>query len=279
MAQVLDEIRQRLYLEAEGASGAKTICYLGQDPVLIGSGENADLRPDGPGVMPEHALVTLEQQHVWLENLSSAGTYLGNRRVVSRTLITPGETFGMGEGCFITLKQTGKTARSGSANIVFPVLLVLIVLAGIAVNVSKLRQQARQDRPITEQNWQEAFLRLSRHLRDAQEKGLIDASFVESFSQAWFRERSGDRAGALAAWHTVFNAMTGLSVEGVTPPGCTIATAAGGSPAVLYMFMGRDWQHDPDAESAWKNLDRAYLNALWWFVSMRIEQLRDNPGQ
>ena len=99
---------------------------------------------------------------------------------------------------------------------------------------------------------------------------MIEPEISKTFAQAWFRERSGATSQALEDWGKMYNTMVGLSIEGVTPDGKTIATGAEASPESLVVFMARNMD-----EYAWENNDKAYADAIWWFVSKRIHILRE----
>lgn len=264
----------RYFLEVNNGTENGLVYYLGDDPVLIGSGSAVGLRIDAPGVKQEHVLVSLVQNRVWIENLSSSGTLLGGRPISKRTLVVPGEIFAIGDETQITLGVLGAKPKGNPANIIFPVLIGLIVIAGLVFNVAMLRRNVMSAAPVTQSNWNEAYNRISNHLQLWSEQSRLPRDFADQFSQAWFRERAGDPKGALAQWRVVYNAMTGLSISGVTQPGKTIAGSVEDNPVILHVFMGREWGHDPDLERVWKNLDQGYMNALWWFVVLRIEVLK-----
>lgn len=273
-----EQASHRYYLEIQVPGGRDMTFQIGEDPVLIGSGAGAALRINAPQVKEEHALLSVAQNRVWIENLSSSGTYLGGRPISKRTLLTPGESFLLGADTRLTLRMAGRTKAANPANIFFPVLLGLIILVGLVVNLALLKRRAVLARPVTQADWSEAFDRIGQHLQGWQRESRLPDDFVAGFAQAWFRERAGDKKGALAQWRILYNAMTALPIKGVTPPGRSIADSVSEDSAILHMFMGRDWEHDPDLERIWRNLDEAYMNALWWFVGQRIEILREDMG-
>ena len=274
-----EQTAHRYYLEVQIPGGRDVTFQIGEDPVLIGSGAGATLRLNAPQVKEEHVLLNVMQNRVWIENLSSSGTYLGGRPISKRTLLSPGEGFTIGDGVRLVLHIAGRNKAANPSNIFFPILLGLIVIAGVVFNLSHLKQRSVFARPVTQGDWNEAFSRINQHLQGWRQESRLPGDFVDGFAQAWFRERAGDKKGALAQWRVLYNAMTALPIKGVTPPGRSIADSVNENPQILHMFMGREWEHDPDLERIWRNLDEAYMNALWWFVGQRIEIIREDLGK
>ena len=66
--------------------------------LAIGRAEPNDLRlPDDPMVSAEHARIVRQRKSFWLEDLGSRnGTYVGDVKIGSRTLLGPGTTFIVG---------------------------------------------------------------------------------------------------------------------------------------------------------------------------------------
>jgi len=261
------------YLEVTTGPDKGLIHWLRGEPVKIGTVDGCDLVLSDPEVGSEHADVTLVRNRVWVENLSARGALLGGRALQRRTVMVVDEVLDLGEKTKVTLRSTGKSQEKSIANIVFPMILGLAVLGGLVLAITNSKAPVRRTGKVTHTDWERAYGRLQKRLDSWASQDMIDPEMSRVFAQAWFRECSGDETRALAYWVKMYNAMAGLSIEGVTPDGKTIATGAETSAESLRAFMARSMN-----DYACENNDNAFADALWWFVSKRIKILRDRQS-
>ncbi|MHC4871438.1 MAG: FHA domain-containing protein [Planctomycetota bacterium] len=269
-----DKKEGRLYLEVLTGENKGITCWLNPDkPILVGSGEVADLRIDDPEAKAEHAVIKIIKNQVWVENVSSSGTLLNGRNVRDRAIVLVDETIGIGPEVKIVLRSTGEKSREDTSPLLIP-LLIAVMIAGsilLAVVTSKPRRSKKKSNVVTAGQWNSAYRRLDTRLKIWVREKRLSRIYADEFTEAWFRDQGGDRKGALQLWKRLYNGLIGLNIAGATPAGRTVASSAAASPKTLYIIMGRDPDRDPDDALMWKGDDASYASAWWWFVNKRID--------
>jgi hypothetical protein len=267
----------RYYLQVKSGAGADRMFYLDETPLLIGSAPNATIQLSGAEVKPEQLLVSLYHGVVWGENLSSAGTLLNRRSLNGRARLTVGDKLKIG-GVEIELNSNAERQENRRANIFFPLLIGFILAAGIFVEVTLLTppQPPARSRYVSEVNWHGAYLEILEQTRRWEKESKLPPGFGNLFSQAWFRDCSGDIPGALARWRDLLLVMINTSIPGVTPTGTTLANAPDTDRDALLRAMNLGWHQDSlAAATTWADVQQDFSLALWYFVTQRIIALNN----
>ena len=87
----------------------------------IGSDESCRIRLAHEKVDPQHAIINIADDNLWLEDLQAAsGTFLDGKQIHKRAVISPGSTIGIGPFNLrvITAGQSGKTESTTADNII-----------------------------------------------------------------------------------------------------------------------------------------------------------------
>lgn len=78
---------------------------VGSEALVIGSGQEADIVVEGPGVEPSHARIIFDGGQVMLEDLSSeSGTYRNGQRLLATIRVFPGDRIGLGPEVVLILE-------------------------------------------------------------------------------------------------------------------------------------------------------------------------------
>ena len=256
------------YLEVTSGPDKGLTLWLSNEPVKIGTVDGCGLMLSDPEVGAEHTEIALVRNRVWVENLSAQGTLMGGRVLQNRTIMVVDEVLEVGQDTKVALRSTVKSDKRPIGKYLFPIILALAVLGGLILAITNVKVPVRGAKRVTHADWERAYGRLQKRMDSWASQGMIEPRVSQAFAHAWFRECSGDQDQALAAWKIMYNAMVGISIEGVTAEGKTMATGAEASPESLKLFMARSMDGD-----AWRNNDKAYADAIWWFVSKRIKSL------
>jgi len=104
-----DESKGLIQVEVVGGPMDGLVAKVSRTYLTIGRGEMHDISlPLDLMVSSSHACIVREGDHYWLEDLGSRnGTYIGDERIVKRTLIGPGTIFVVGRTCLEFMPHRG----------------------------------------------------------------------------------------------------------------------------------------------------------------------------
>ncbi len=95
----------------EGPGSGKSI-KVKTEALVLGSGPEADIRVEGPGVEPRHAQVVFDGGQVKLEDLGTrSGTFRNGQRLLGPVRVFPGDRVGLGPEVVLILE--GDDPRQG----------------------------------------------------------------------------------------------------------------------------------------------------------------------
>ncbi len=262
------------YIEVLSGDSAGKIYSIGDENILVGSLEVNEVVLSDPGVMAEHFTISLNNKRVMVENLSSRGIYVDGKFVNNKVFLKAGNTITIGDGVNIKLCSVNEHNGVKLANIIFPLIILLLVISGAGYMVKSLYHKKNvSNSEITPSQWNLAYSRIYRRLKVWEENRQINETVNDRFADAWIRDNSGDNNYALAKWAELYTLMTIMPVVGVTD-GKPVVECVTGNPLMLYAMMNRVRVLDPSESLSVAESDKAYLNALWWFVNLRIERIR-----
>jgi pSer/pThr/pTyr-binding forkhead associated (FHA) protein len=237
----------------------------------VGRGESSNIQLDDEAVAWEHAIFTVEDNRMFVENLSALGTKVNGRLLTEKTRLSPGDRVEFAPNAVLSVStdQGSGQGSGGGLMVVLALLLVVILGAGIAATVLwntvfKERFQPQQV-AITNDNWQTVYDRLIIKLDQWVEQDKTTAELPARLETAWRFENLGDRRAAHTAYQEI---MTNLMVL-PEPVAGKVSFAAAASPKgrELAVYLGRDPAEDP-AQMPWAG-DGMHASALVWFVRTR----------
>ena len=267
------------YIEVLSGDSAGKIYSIGNENILVGSLDVNEVVLSDPGVMAEHFTISHSNKRIMVENLSSRGIYVDGKFVNNKIFLKAGNTITIGDGVNIKLCSVNDRNGVKLANIIFPLIILLIVISGAGYMVKSLHHKKDvSNTEITQHQWNLAYSRIYKRLKVWEENRQINETVNDRFADAWIRDNSGDNSYALAKWAELYTLMTIMPVVGVTD-GKPVVECVDDNPLMLYAMMNRVRVLDPSESLSVAESDKAYLNALWWFVNLRIEHIRDEMNQ
>ncbi len=265
--------QENYYIEILSGESAGKIYKIGDENLLVGSLDVNEIVLSDPGVMAEHFVISQSNKRVMVENLSSRGLYVDGKFVNNKVFLKTGNTITIGDGVNIKLCSAGDRNGVKLANIVFPLIILLIVASGAGYMVKSLRHKNIVDSEITTSEWNLAYSRIYKRLNVWEDNRQINEKVNDIFADAWIRDNSGDNNYALKKWGELYTLLTIIPVAGVTE-GKPVVECVEDNPLMLYAMMNRVRILDPSESLSVAEGDKAYLNAFWWFINLRIEELR-----
>ena len=242
---------------------------------MSGSSDDSTLVLTDPGVMSEHFMLSLNNKRIMVENLSSSGVLLEGKYINGKAFLKPGNTLTVGDNINIRFCSIAIGGSSRMANIIFPIIIILIIGVGVAAALRSFNSQKYSENGITAEQWSMAYSRIYSRLRQWDENMQIPKVLLVKFTDAWIRDKSGDKENARKLWSELYNVMTIVEVKGVSS-GMPISECVTQDPLMLYAMMNRVSMLDPLESLSVAAEDMAYLDAFWSFVSKRIEMINES---
>ncbi len=268
-ASEITRVRHFLKVTA-GPDKGKTV-RLADGGCLIGRSEDAQLVLSDPDVGFQQAMVTVTPTGVFLENLSAKGTTLDAKPVTARCALAAKLIIQVSPNTQLQLESVGGAVRR--TNWIVPVCIIVMLLFGVVVAVLKLQKPPRPLDPVQQEHWQNAHQRIDVRMGAWVRKGRLPADVSDMFQQAWLRENSANDVAALKLWRKLQSLMMTTHVDGAMAEAETFASHAGPSSRTLGIVMG--WNRNESPYSFQWSSDEAIADAAWWFVTLRVQELRE----
>ena len=248
-----------------GADEGKTFTIEGGDCV-IGRSPSSTIVLQDDTVAWEHVRLREEKGRLLVENLSAQGTRVKGRRVTEQTRLGTHGEIQLSDQCRLTVEQkVGPNATTLTT--ILAVVIAGAVLVALAVGVFLGTGESAAVRPVTDDEWRQAYDRIDHRLDVWSSHGWFPPEGVTLFRDAWRLERAGTASGANEKWVQLQSMFLALPLPGPAAESRTIAQAAGPTPRALLVIMGHD------RSASYSNLqwssEEALADALAWFVNKR----------
>lgn len=236
----------------------------------IGRGDASNIRLEDEAVAWEHAVFTVEDNRMFVENLSALGTKVNGRPITEKTRLSSGDRVEFAPNAVLSIAtEQGSGSGSSSMLVVLALLLVVVLGAGVAATVlwhTVFKQRFQTEEVvITQSSWDSVFLRLSDRLRLWSSQQRVPQEFVAKFESAWRFEALGDQRTAHGIYQDLLTSL--MVLPDPVRTGTSFAASATNDGRELAVYLGTIPDEDP-TKLPWAG-DEMHASALVWFVRTR----------
>ncbi len=261
-----------------GADAGTTFAIEEGQRCTVGRSEESDIRIEDDAVAWEHAVLFVEDNRLFIENLSALGTKVNGRPVNERTRTVNGDRIELAPNAMLTVESTQSSASgSGSMVVVLALIGVVILGAGVGATIlwnfvlkDQFVQPAEQSQPA---DWAAAQKRFEEKLAEWVEEQRVPAEFLAAFERAWRFQRLDDTRGANRAYKDLMKDLIVLQhplAENPRFAGRSFAASASPKGEELRVYLGLDRGQDP-ATMPWAS-DETHASGIVWFVRQQIRR-------
>jgi len=254
------------YLTVTSGNDESQLLTITEGECMIGRAPTAGFVLRDESVAWEHARVRIEGEKLFLQNLSSLGTYVKGRRVTDEMPLNDGDAIKLSESCEITVKSE-HSSSAGTATLTVVLLLIVVAIAAAGAAMLLVDDSAPRRPKPTRQEWTQAYQRIEQRLVDWTSAGRMPEEVVDVYRDAWRLERANNYDAAVLKWEALRSSLMTLGIpsRGSNPP--TFAEESGATKSSLDLVMGRV---SGDRAFDW-NSDEVLADAFVWFVRVRTE--------
>ncbi len=236
----------------------------------VGRSEDSNIRLDDEAVAWEHAVLVVEDNRLYCENLSALGTKVNGRPLTDRTRVVPGDRVELAPNAVLTV-GSDQTSTSGGGSMITVLALIAVVVIGAGFAATLLWNVMLKEKfaPVTaaEQSadWGGTYFRLERKIAEWTEEKRVPPELGAAFESAWRYESLGEQATAHKAYGQLVKDM--MILQDPVAKDKSFAAAASGTGRELGVYLGTIDSEDP-ATMPWAG-DAAHASGLVWFVRTR----------
>ena len=261
-----------------GADAGTTFAIEDGQRCTVGRSEESNIRIDDDAVAWEHAVLFVEDNRLFIENLSALGTKVNGRPVTERVRTVNGDRIEMAPNAMLTVEST-QSSTSGSGSMIVVLALIGVVILGAGVGATLLWNFVLKDQFVeaTEQretaDWASAQNRFESKLREWVDEQRVPAEFLASFERAWRFYQLDDTRGANRAYKNVMKDLVVLQHPLSADPrfaGRSFAGTASPKGEELRVYLGLDRGQDPDT-MPWAS-EESHASGIVWFVRQQIRR-------
>jgi len=248
---------------------------VGEGEILIGRAPEAPISLKDESVSYEHAIVRIEDGRLYLQNLSAMGTTVRGRKVSEQTRLSPNDEIELSAKCRVLVELT--EGGAGPNKLVLGAVAAVLVLVLIFAAVFMMGRNKGGSPPVTMSHWTKAYITLGERLESWTDQGRIPSEVVLMFRDSWRHEQAKDYAIAAGKWERLNSAMLAMPSPLEEEDDSTFAELAGSNSQALTVLMG--WSQTANTSDLQWTTDRAYADALVWFVRKRAQISRKRAGE
>ncbi len=237
----------------------------------VGRSEDSNIRLDDEAVAWEHAVLLVEDNRLYCENLSALGTKVNGRPLTDRTRIVPGDRVELAPNAVLTVGSDQSSSSGGGSLITVLALIAVVVIgAGVAATLVwnvMLKEKFAPDPAAAEQaaDWGGTYFRLERKIADWTEDKRVPPELGAAFESAWRYESLGEQSTAHKAYGQLVKDM--MILQDPVAKDKSFAASASGNGRELGVYLGTIKSEDPET-MPWAG-DASHASALVWFVRTR----------
>jgi hypothetical protein len=171
-----------------------TSCKLKPGVNLIGRGAKSVLPLTSPDISWEHLSITRNGDEYIVENLSAAGTYLEDARIVAPVKLRPRDQLRLSKDTLLRFESTDAVSGglfSGAKGTAILVVFVLAIIAGIFAIFAHSPGDP---------DWNGAYNRINAWMSTEVRAQRMPADAQRLFENAWRLELAEDYAGSQPLW-------------------------------------------------------------------------------
>jgi len=247
---------------------------VGEGEILIGRAPEAPISLKDESISYEHAIVRIEDGRLYLQNLSAMGTTVRGRKVSDRTRVSPNDEIELSAKCRVLVELT--ESGGGPNKLVLGVVAVVLVLVLIGGAAIMMRQNKGGPPPISMSHWTTAYIALGERLDSWTDQGRIPADVALMFRDSWRHEQAMGFSVAAGKWERLNSALLSMPSPLEEQDDRTFAELASANGQALSVLMGLSVTANT-SDLQWTT-DRAYADALVWFVRKRAQISRNRAG-
>jgi len=239
----------------------------------VGRSEGSNIRLEDEAVAWEHAVLIVEDNRLYVENLSALGTMLNGRPVTEKTRVVAGDRVELAPNAVLAVGSDQSSGSGGGSMLTVLALIGVVVIgAGIAATLvwnvmlkDKFAPPAAQ--ATSQADWGSVYFRLSGKVSQWSEDGKVPEEFVALFESAWRYETLGETRQAHKTYGNLINNL--MILQDPVASNKSFAAAASNDAKELGVYLGRVATEDPE-QMPWAG-DAKHASALVWFVRNRYK--------
>lgn len=240
----------------------------------VGRSEGSNIRLEDEAVAWEHAVLLVEDNRLYVENLSALGTMLNGRPVTEKTRVVAGDRVELAPNAVLSV-DSDQSSKSGGGSMVTVLALIGVVVIGAGLAATLVWNVMLKDKfappakeVSSEADWDSVYFRLSNKIDQWVENGQLPEEFAAQFESAWRFETLGEVKEAHQTYADLINNL--MMLPDPANPDKSFASSASGDAKELAVYMGRIASEDPE-QMPWAG-DAKHASALVWFVRNRYRK-------